>query len=149
MIYLLTAFSVLTVIIILILFLTGENERINSFIRMYKYCVTKHPEMGERDIKEVICEMHIPPEKGKTLKSLGMSGQWYLDEIFEGKVIPMKDLIVHFIALEFPKKYSSEIDLKKIRERNRKGLKRPREILSGKVSEKLNKFRHSQEIDNA
>lgn len=96
-------------------FLSGEKERIKTFLRIHKAAKVKFPEISEREILEIVAEEHIPPGKASQLKNSGVTGKQYLDGVFEDKEIDIDELIYHFITLEFPKKYRPfKIDLDEI-----------------------------------
>ncbi len=113
-------------IIILILFfvffiiLSGENERIKVFLRIYKKAKTNFPNTDEREILGIVIEEFILPGKAIKLGKSGIKGIDYLNNIFDNKEITINDIIFHAITLEFPQKYKSlGFDLSEIRKINR------------------------------
>lgn len=97
--------------------LSGENERIKTFLRLYKAAKKKLTDFSERELLEIVTEEHIPPGRSKRLKDCAITGRQYLDNVFEQKQIDINELIYHLITLEFPNKYKPfTIDLEKMLE---------------------------------
>lgn len=127
--------SILLIIGVIYLFkkLSGENERIKTFFRVYKKARETYPEKGEKELFEMVVDEHIPLGQSNKWKNTGISGKRYLDEVFGNKEIDLDNLIAHLIQLEFRDKYPPTIDLEEIRKNNREGKPSKEEILLGKI----------------
>lgn len=100
--------------------LSSEDERIKSFLQIYKAAKNKFPDLEERQILGLVIEEHILPNKNIRLRNSGMKGIDYINGVFENKELTINELIYHAITLEFPNKYRpSKIDLEEIRRINR------------------------------
>jgi hypothetical protein len=112
-----------TILIVLILFfsrLSGENERIQVFFRIYINAKNKFPKASERELLEIVIGEHILPRTATRLRDSGMSGASYLNDVFGDDKLTISDIIYHAITLEFPNKYKPfEINIDEIRKINR------------------------------
>lgn len=102
--------------------LFGVKGRIGTLFRIYRAAKQKFSDATGKELLGVVAGEHIPPGKSTQLRNLGISGEQYLDGVFESKLPDIDGLIYHIITLEFPKKYKPfKIDLEEIREQNRTG----------------------------
>lgn len=111
-----------SIILLYIVFrkLSGEEERIKTFLRLYKSAKVKFPDLEERKILGLVIEEHILPNKNIKLRNSGMKGLDYLNGVFEDTELTIDEVIYHAITLEFPHKYKTfAIDLQEIRKINR------------------------------
>lgn len=113
--------------------LSGEDERIKTFFRVYKKAKETYPEKSEQELLEIVIEEHIPPNRTNKLKNAGISGKTYLDEVFVSQSIDLDNLVAHLIKLEFREKYPPSIDLDEIRKNNREGQLSKEEILLNRI----------------
>lgn len=108
-----------TILIVFILFfwrLSGENERIQVFFRIYMNAKIKFPKASERELLEIVIGEHISPHTAIRLRDSGMTGASYLNGVFGDEKLTINDIIYHAITLEFPKKYKPfEINIDEIR----------------------------------
>ena len=54
--------------------LSSEDERIKTFLRIYKAAKNKFPDLEERQILGLVIEEHILPNKNIRLRNSGMKG---------------------------------------------------------------------------
>lgn len=113
-------FIVLIIFYIIFRKLSGENERIKVFLRIYLSAKNKFPEASERELLGVVIGEHILPGKTIRLRDSGMTGMSYLNGVFGDKELTINEIIYHAITLEFPHKYKPfELNLDDIRKINR------------------------------
>jgi len=135
--------SIIVVVYIFFRKFSGEDERIKTFLRIYKAAKNKFPDLAERRILGLVIEEHILPNKNIRLRNSGMKGIDYINGIFEDQEITINDLVYHAITLEFPNKYQpSKIDLDEIRRINR-GLQPDKRK---QLRKKIEKFKNSINI---
>ncbi len=133
-----TWFIIIMLVILVFSFvyrLSGEEERIKVFFRIYKAAKRKYPDTDEKEILGIVIEEHILPGKSIKLGKTGMKGTEYIEDVFEKELITINDIIYHAITLEFQNKYKPfEIDIEKIRRINR-----GKEVdIKQKLKEKIN-----------
>jgi len=88
--------------------LSGEDERIKVFLRVYKKRKTEHPDFSERKLLEAVAEWHIPYGSSRSWKDDGLTGQQYMNGVFDNQDVVLRELIVHLMGLEYPKKYGRQ-----------------------------------------
>lgn len=116
--------------------LFGVKGRIGTLFRIYRAAKRKFPNATEKEILGIVAEEHIPPGTSTQLRNLGMSGEKYIDGVFNSKLPDIDRLVYHIVTLEFPKKYKPyEIDLEEIREKNRTGKLSERDKLKITIEE--------------
>jgi hypothetical protein len=111
---------------------SGEDERIRTFLRVYRHSMAIGA--SEAEAQAAVASLHILPGGIRTVRGSGISGETYLKHVFENEVLSVEKLVEHFIALEFPHRYPQSIDLELIRKRAREGVLGPRELLGKKVA---------------
>lgn len=108
-----------------------EEGRIKTLLLIYREA--KRQNLSDDEALALVIEDHIIPGTA-TKVGKDVTGSKYISSVFEGKEITIHSLIKHIICLEFPKKYRPfSIDLAAIRERNRKEIKSPDDILIEKI----------------
>ena len=121
--------------------LFGVKGRIGTLFRIYRTAKQKFPNATEKELLGIVAEEHIPPGKSTQLRNLRISGEQYLDGVFESKLPDIDGLIYHIITLEFPKKYKPfKIDLEEIREQNRTGNLSAQDELKMTIKDQHEKF---------
>ncbi len=72
--------------------LSGEDERIKVFLRVYKKRKTEHPDFSERELLEVVAEWHIPYGSSRSWKGDGLTGQQYMNGVFDNRDVVLREL---------------------------------------------------------
>ena len=105
MIWIFVSLLVVALVVWFLRILTGEDERIKVFLRVYRRNQREHPEYSERRLLETVVEWHIPYGSARTWKGDGLTGKQFMDGVFKDEEIVLKELIVHLMGLEYPQLY--------------------------------------------
>lgn len=134
--------------------LSSEDERLKVFLRAYRKTKIEHPDFPERKLLEMVVEWHIPYRSSRTWKGDGLTGQQYMDGVYENmdgesknQEIVLKELIVDLMGLEYPKKYGwqSETTDEQMAAWNA-GKKTPKQIRIESLKARIEKFAGDLEV---
>ena len=135
MIYAAVAITIILVGFFVFKRLSGEEQRIRTFFRVYRQARLQIPNATERELLEVVTEEHIPPGKSIQMRKIGISGQKYLEGVYGDREVDLDQIITSFIKLEFQKKYQPyRINIQELENSAEKGRPTKNDLLKQTIS---------------